>query len=226
MDAEQWAGAPATEPPRFRVTTPDDWEIVRTDAAHWQVDTTRLLDRAADAARVDRQTRTALQGVLEDLVYAAQQTSTVLLMLRIGTDAGRRLFLSSLALTLISTAPDTADLRFVRAALDDGPDAPATPDVSVEEFETPHGTGLLRRSRDRSPGALPDTLTDNGFVHVAQAYLPIPASTWTALATCTMLRAEHAATAGAVARRLVSSLEKLDPDPADPAQGRPALPTP
>ena len=182
----------------FRIEGPDDWMLLETAPNTWERSLERLLaDRAAELGRLPGRHRRQLLTLLEDMVAAAQQTGVVLSLVKLARDAGDRLFCGSLALSWFDAAPVRADLAFARLAAGDG--------GRVEELDTPAGPALLRRERLPQPIPAAELLGD-GASHSAQAFLPVPGTSWTALVTGTVGHAGHADLLDRLVRRMVGSL--------------------
>jgi hypothetical protein len=187
------------QPPfAFRIQGPDDWMLLETAPNTWKRSLERLLaDRAVELGRLPGRQRRQLMTLLEDIVAAAQQTGVVLSLVKLARDASDRLFCGSLALSWYDAAPVRADLAFARLAAGDA--------GRVRELDTPAGPALLRR--EALSQSIPATeLFGDGMIHSAQAFLPVPGTSWTALVTGTVGRADHADLLDLLVRRMVGSL--------------------
>jgi hypothetical protein len=182
----------------FRIEGPDDWMLLETAPHTWERSVERLLaDRAVELGRLPGGQRRQLLTLLEDMVAAAQQTGVVLSLVRLARDASGRLFCGSLALSWYDAAPVRADLAFARLAAGDA--------GRVEELDTPAGPALLRRDALPQPIPAVEPFGD-GMTHSAQAFLPIAGTSWTALVTGTVGRADHADLLGRLVGRMAGSL--------------------
>jgi hypothetical protein len=187
------------QPPfAFRIEGPDDWMLLETAPSTWKRSVERLLaDRAVELGRLPAGQRRQLMTLLEDMVAAAQQTGVVLSLVKLARDASDRLFCGSLALSWYDAAPVPADLAFARLAAGDA--------GRVEELDTPAGPALLRR--ETLPRPIPATeLFGDTMTHSAQAFLPVPGTSWTALVTGTVGRADHAGLLDRLVGRMAGSL--------------------
>jgi hypothetical protein len=187
------------QPPfAFRVQGPDDWMVLETAPNTWKRSVERLLaDRAVALGRLPGHGRRQLMTLLEDVVAAAQQTGVVLSLVKLARDAGGRLFWGSLALSWCDAAPVPADLAFARLAAGDT--------GRVEELDTPAGPALLRRETLPQPAPVAELFGERA-VHSAQAFLPVPGTSWTALVTGTVARADHTELLDLLVGRMVGSL--------------------
>ena len=187
------------QPPfAFRIEGPDDWMLLETAPNTWKRSVERLLaDRAVELGRLPGGQRRQLLTLLEDMVAAAQQTGVVLSLVKLARDASDRLFCGSLALSWYDAAPVRADLAFARLAAGDA--------GRVEELDTPAGPALLRRETLPQPIPAAEPFGD-GMTHSAQAFLPVPGTSWTALVTGTVGRADHADLLDRLVGRMVGSL--------------------
>lgn len=182
----------------FRIQGPDDWMLLETAPSTWKRSVERLLaDRAVELGRLPARPRRELMTLLEDMVAAAQQTGVVLSLVKLARDPGDRLFCGSLALSWCDAAPVRADLAFARLAAGDG--------GRVEELDTPAGPVLQRRETLARPIPAAEPFGD-GTTHSAQAFLPVPGTTWTALVTGTVGRAGHADLLDLLVGRMAGSL--------------------
>jgi hypothetical protein len=187
------------QPPfAFRIEGPDDWLLLETAPSTWKRSVERLLaDRAEELGRLPGRRRRQLLALLEDVVAAAQQTGVVLSLVKLARDASDRLFCGSLSLSWYDAAPVSADLAFARLAAGDA--------GRVEELDTPAGPALLRRETLRQPNPATEWFGD-GMTHSAQAFLPVPGTSWTALVTGTVVSADHAGLLDQLVARMVGSL--------------------
>ena len=194
------------QPPfAFRIEGPDDWMLLETAPNTWERSVERLLaDRAVELGRLPGGQRRQLLALLEDMVAAAQQTGVVLSLVKLARDASGRLFCGSLALSWYDAAPVRADLAFARLAAGDA--------GRVSELDTPAGPALLRRETLAQPIPATEPFGD-GTAHSAQAFLPVPGTSWTALVTGTVGRADHAELLARLVGRMVGSLRVQGPPP-------------
>lgn len=194
----------------FHIQGPDDWMLLETAPSTWKRSVERLLaDRAVELGRLPARPRRELMTLLEDMVAAAQQTGVVLSLVKLARDPADRLFCGSLALSWYDAAPVRADLAFARLAAGDA--------GQVEELDTPAGPALLRRQTLAQPIPAAELLGD-GRTHSAQAFLPVPGTSWTALVTGTVGHADHAGLLDLLVRRMVGSLRVERQSPGGPLQ--------
>ena len=188
----------ATGPPfGFRIEGPDDWTLLETAPNRWRRSVERLLDPPGGTGRLAASARRDAAGVLEDLVAVAQHTGVVVCLVKLGRDAGGRLFYGSLTLSWYHSGPVPADLAFARLVVGQVED--------VEELDTPTGPGLLHHTTETVPPEWRD-LFGGATAHAAQALVPVPGTRWTALVSGTTSSPCHTDLLARLVRRMAGSL--------------------
>jgi hypothetical protein len=187
-----------TGPPfDFRIEGPDDWALLETAPNRWRRSVERMLDPPGGTGRLPAPARREAAGILEDLVAVAQHTGALLCLVKLGRDAGGRLFYGSLTLSWYDSGPVPADLAFARLVVGEAGD--------VEELDTPTGPGLLHRATEAVPPEWRELFGD-ASAHSAQALVPVPGTAWTALVSGTTLDPGHADLLAGLVRRMAGSL--------------------
>jgi hypothetical protein len=190
---------PATGPPfGFRIEGPDGWALLETAPNRWRRSVERLLDPPpGGTGRLPASARRDAAAILEDLVVVAQHTGVLLCLVKLGRDAGGRLFYGSLTLSWYHSAPVPADLAFARLVVGQADD--------VEELDTPTGPALLQRTTE---AVAPEwrELLGGATAHAAQALVPVPGTRWTALVSGTTTNPCHADLLAGLVRRMAGSL--------------------
>lgn len=195
----------------FKVEGPDDWDVLETTPQRWQISLERFLDRLthsddAATAAAARTYRPGLEDLLESVIRGAQQAGTALCLLRFGIDKDRQPFSASLTLSFVNTSPLPASTTLTLEAF-----ATPAPGRDVDELDLP----------DRDPAVMVTTTTaydetliglfgHDGASVTAQAYVPMPGTTWTAVLTGTSSRSEHASLMQSLAARMAHTLHRTD----------------
>lgn len=207
----------------YRVEAPDDWAQLETAPNRWERSVQRILDDQADAARLPSAVRRGAASILADVVALAQQTGVVLCLAKLATDRNGQAFCGTLSLAWYDSAPVAADLPFARLVA--GGDA--RQGLELDTFETPIGPALLRREPTTVPAEW-GQLFPGRHAHTAQAFVPIPDTSWTALVSGTVGHPDHAELLGRLVRRMAATIEPQRPTeaPTDTAGEPPAAEPP
>jgi hypothetical protein len=205
----------------YRVSGPDDWLLLETEPNAWQPSVERILAGSRPAlARLSASERRQLRDLLETVVVAAQQTGVVLSLVKLArAGADGELFCGSLALSWYDSAPVMADMEFCRMVAGDAEE--------LEEFDGTAGPALLRCEavRHQEPW---DTIFPGERAYVAQGFVPVEKTSWTALVTGTVSSPSHGELLRKLVRRMAGSVRVVADAPEGPeapeepdAPGRP-----
>ena len=194
----------AGEQPRFKIETPDDWVSLTLNPVIARKEIKQLL---AQVTWPNIATRSAVRDQMESAVSSAREAGALLLMFQIDAipdeSVGFRLFVGSLTLAPVSTAPHTATYEMVAAAVEGEGD--------VTEFTTDAGVqGCLLSGVEKSDPATASLRSDFKEQAFAQAYLPVPEQPWVVVGSCHINGRERLELAQKLVTRMVSSLTLAD----------------
>ncbi len=221
--AEQLSLNPdVTHPPfPWLIDIPSTWALLDTTPASWQRSASRLVDERFAGRSLTAAQRRGVRGFLEQLIADCQRAGATLSMIQLGRMSTGAIGSAGLHLAWFDSRTEPASLALVRQIL------PRS--GVVEEVGTPSGPGLLHTDQASSvpPGAAARVRSQ-----VWQFFLPLPASTWTALVSAatphpemeTMLRELVVAVASSIQRADLA--EGSDGSSPQPGGGQPFEPAP
>lgn len=202
-DAERTPGIEwhpdALRPPfNWRVQLPTDWAVLETHPARWKRQNERIVDDYFAGRRVPSKVRRELLRTLEDAVTLSQKNKILLTLLKPGIDAEGRIENIALSLAFSSTAPRLASMAPIERAFGS--------QDSYTERTTPTGNAYATvaiRKRQRDGDGYREVLS-------AQAFYPLPATTWTLVVAVTTPRVDLSEQLIDLAIRCVSSVRVDD----------------
>ncbi|MGC9668863.1 hypothetical protein ACNTMW_20180 [Planosporangium sp. 12N6] len=180
---------------------PRDWALLDTNPASWQRSAERMVDDRFHGRKLKAAERRAVLDFVEQLVADCQRSGAALSMLQLGRMSTGTVGSAGLHLGWFDSAPDLAGLALVRDVL------PRT--GTVEEVDTPTGTGLLHRS---TVSSVPPGGTTRVRSTVLQLFLPIEGTTWTAVLSAATPHPELERALGELIVAVARSILPTDPE--------------
>lgn len=172
LPAEQLSLNPNVTHPSFPwlIGIPSSWALLDTNPASWQRSAARLVDERFAGRSLKAAERRGVLGFVEQLVADCQRANATLSMIQLGRMSTGTIGSAGLHLAWFDSRTEPASLALVRQSL------PRS--GVVEEVDTAAGTGLLHTDQASivPPGAITRVRSQ-----VLQFFLPLPASTWTAV---------------------------------------------
>jgi hypothetical protein len=193
----------AVHPPfSWQVVLPSDWAFLDTHPARWRRSLERLVDDRLAGRRLKTAERREVLRVLSDLVADCQRAGALISLVHVGLLSTGGVATAGLHVAWYDSAPDLASLATVRQAIGR--------QGTVEEAETPAGTVLMHR--DHVSVAPPGSADRKGLASL-QAFLPLPARTWTAIVATAGAHPELTPMLHELVVTVASGIRVLDEEP-------------
>jgi hypothetical protein len=164
------------------IDIPSTWSLLDTNPASWQRSASRLVDERFAGRSLKAAERRAVRDFLEQLVADCQRADATLSLIQLGRMSTGAIGSAGLHLAWFNSRTEPASLALVRQTL------PRS--GIIEEIDTPSGPGLLHTDQ---ASIVPPGATTRVRSQVWQFFLPLPASTWTALLSAASPHPEMAA---------------------------------
>jgi len=213
----------AAHPPfRWHVALPSEWAILDTHPSSWERSLEGLVDDRLAGQRLKAAERREVLQFLGTLVGDCQRAGAVISLVQIGRLGNGTVGSAGLHVAWYDSSPDRASLALIHQAV-------GRHGVTAE-IDTPAGQALLQR--DHVSIAPLGSTTRRGSTTL-QVFLPLTASTWTAVVATAaahpemvpMLRDLVVTVAGSI-RPLDAQPAPSEPTPADDGPGVAYTPTP
>lgn len=208
--------------PRFpwRASLPSSWIYLNTHPDSSKFQTQLIAENYIPGHRFSRSEQKLIVRQLEETISAARKSKVLLALIQPGVDSNGQPTAATLLLRWYDSSPDYASLATVKEAMSN---QTASAHTEVTECTTPQSVAYLMTSRVQNTGSI----TERRQIFHQQAFLPLPASTWTLVISGSTPDADSNAAMRDIVIRITNSVGVLDeqslPAPTDVSSADDAL---
>lgn len=143
---------------------PTSWRLIDTHPSHWKSKAKRISEDYIPGVRLKSAEQKMVYRQLENTVKAAQDAGALLTFVLPGALDDGQVSAATLVMRWQDSAPNQASLQPAKTAF---------PDLEMRKTESGKSLGFIKTKKRVGP------LSQRQTAHTAQAFLPIPQSTWT-----------------------------------------------